>query len=177
MQEMWKPVKNFENHYEVSSFGKIRSLDREVVSSSNKKIKLKGRLIHGTLLKNGYFCVALNSKTRKYIHQIVAEAFLPNEQYKKTVNHKDGNKTNNCLDNLEWNTFKQNNDHARETGLNNQHGEKCNLSKYSDQFIEAVRNVHQKYSPNYEELGRMFGLTGCHARQIVLKLTRSKSTS
>lgn len=176
MQELWMPVKCHENQYEVSNFGRIKSLDREVANAFGTKTKLKGRLLRGNLLNNGYISVCFSSKTKKYVHQVVAETFLPPSEIKNTVNHKDGNKTNNYVENLEWNTYKQNNDHARETGLNNQHGEKCNLFKHSDQFIDAVRNVHKKYSPNYEELGRMFGLTGCHARQIVLKLTRAKKT-
>ena len=176
MQEIWKPVKDYECQYEVSNFGRIRSLDRETTNFFGTKTKLKGRMLRGSLLKNGYLTICFNSKTKKYFHQVVAETFLLPPQFKHTVNHKDGNKTNNHIDNLEWNTYKQNNDHARETGLNNQHGEKCNLSKYSDQFIDAVRNVHEKYNPNYEELGKLFGLTGCHARQIVLKLTRAKKT-
>jgi len=177
MQELWKPIQNFESQYEVSSLGRIRSLDRIVTYSDGRTGKLEGKIIRGSLLKNGYITVCLSSKKRKYVHQIVAETFLGQSEFRQTVNHKDGNKTNNCVENIEWNTYKQNNNHARETGLNNQHGEKCNLSKYSDQFIDAVRNVHKAFNPSYEELGRLFGLTGCHARQIVLHLTRAKKTA
>jgi len=176
MDEIWKPVAGFESRYQVSSFGKFKALERETILPNGKKIRLKERLIKGSRMKIGYISVTLDSKTRRYAHQIVAEAFLPINEYKQTVNHKDGNKTNNRVDNLEWHTYKENNNHARETSLNKQHGEKCNLSKHSDQFIDAVRNVHAKYKPNYEELGKMFGLTGCHARQIVLHLTRAKKT-
>lgn len=176
MQEIWKPVKDYECQYEVSNFGRIRSLDREITNFFGTKTKLKGRVLRGSLLNNGYLTICFSSKTKKYVHQVVAEAFLLPSEFKHTVNHKDGNKTNNHIDNLEWNTYKQNNNHAREIGLNNQHGENCNLSKYSDQFIDAVRNVHKKYNPSYEDLGRLFGLTGCHARQIVLNLTRAKKT-
>ncbi len=175
--EIWKPVVGFEGRYEVSSTGRIKALSREIVYSDGRKGRLPERLIKGTLLNAGYYCVSFDTKTRKSIHTVVAEAFLGSSEYRQTVNHKDGNKTNNCVENLEWATYKENNNHARKTGLNNQHGEKTNLSKYSDQFIEAVRNVHAKYSPNYEELGSLFGLTGCHARQIVLHLTRAKKTT
>jgi hypothetical protein len=175
--EIWKPVVGFEGRYEVSSTGRIKALAREISYSDGRKGRLPERLIKGSFLSSGYYSVTFDTKNRKSIHTVVAEAFLGSSEYRQTVNHKDGNKTNNCIENLEWATYKENNDHARKTGLNNQHGEKTNLSKYSDQFIEAVRNVHAKYSPSYEELGCLFGLTGCHARQIVLHLTRAKKTT
>ena len=175
--EIWKSVIGFEGRYEVSSMGRIKALSREISYSDGRKGRLPERLIKGTLLSVGYYSVSFDTKTRKSIHTVVAEAFLGLPEYRQTVNHKDGNKINNCVENLEWATYKENNNHARKTGLNNQHGEKTNLSKYSDQFIEAVRKVHAKYSPNYEELGSLFGLTGCHARQIVLHLTRAKKTT
>lgn len=175
--EVWKSVVGFEGRYEVSSEGRIKALSRDIDYSDGRKGRLPERLIKGTLLSAGYYCVSFDTKTRKSIHTVVAEAFLGASEYRQTVNHKDGNKTNNCVENLEWATYKENNNHARKTGLNNQHGEKCNLHKYSDQFIQAVRNVYAAYSPTYEDLGKLFGLTGCHARQIVLNQTRKKATA
>ena len=177
MVEVWKPVVGFEGRYEVSSLGRFKALARPFKYKDGRQGFLKERLIKGSVLNAGYIVVSFDSKTRKLAHQVVAEAFLSPSVYKQTVNHKDGNKLNNCVDNLEWATYKQNNDHARALGLNNQHGERTNLSKHSDQFIDAVRKVHTKYSPTYEELGALFGLTGCHARQIVLNLTRKKPTA
>jgi len=174
--EIWKPVIGFEGRYEVSSLGRVKALAREILYSDGRRGRLPGKILRGSQMQTGYVCVTFDSRTRRCIHQVVAEAFLGAAEYRQTVNHKDGNKTNNCVENLEWATYKENNAHARRSGLNNQHGEKSNLSKYSDQFIEAVRNVHAKYSPTYEELGRLFGLTGCHARQIVLKLTRTQKS-
>ena len=175
--EIWKPVIGFEGRYEVSSHGRIKALSRKIYYKDGRVGNVSEKIIRGSVLNTGYIYVNFDSKTRKALHQVVAEAFFGKQEYRQTVNHKDGNKTNNRIENLEWATYKENNFHARENGLNKQHGEKTNLSKYSDQFIDAVRNVHEKYSPNYEELGRIFGLTGCHARQIVLRLTRAKSTT
>lgn len=177
MQEIWKPVQGFEGRYEVSSFGRIKALERKLHYKDGRTGKLSEKILRGTCMNIGYMSITFDSKTRRFVHQVVAQAFLGAAEYRQTVNHKDGNKINNHVENLEWATYKENNNHARKTGLNNQHGEKTNLSKYSDQFIGAVRNVHNKYSPNYEDLGRLFGLTGCHARQIVLHITRAKETT
>ena len=177
MEEIWKPVVGFEGRYEVSNLGKFKALAREIIYTDGRKGYLKEKLIKGSKMKIGYIAVSFDSKTRKSAHQVVAEAFLGPSEYRTTINHKNGDKTDNRLCNLEWASYKENNDHARSTGLNNQHGEKCNLSKYSDQFIDAVRNVYARYLPSYVELGKMFGLTGYHVRQIVLYETRKKTTN
>ena len=176
MQEIWKPIAGLEGRYEVSSFGRFKALSRVIQYKDGRQGLLKERMIKGSTLNVGYILVSFDSKIRRLAHQVVAETFLGASEYKQTVNHKNGIKNDNRVENLEWATYKQNNDHARAMGLNNQHGEHTNLSKYSDQFIEAVRKVHAKYSPSYQELGVLFGLTGCHTRQIVLNLTRKKPT-
>lgn len=139
---------------------------------------LKAGLLNGAVGKHGYRTVTVGDD--KYlVHRLVAEAFHGAPQAGmayKTVNHKNGIKLDNTPENLEWATYAANQSHARATGLCNQHGENTNLSKYTDQFIESVRNVHAAYSPSWEDLGRLFGLTGTHARQIVLRLTRAKPT-
>lgn len=175
--EIWKPVIGFETRYEVSSLGRFKALARKIYYVDGRQGSLPEKILRGSQMNTGYITVSLDSKKRRLAHQIVAETFLGVAEYRQTVNHKDGNKKNNCVDNLEWATYKENNVHARNTGLNNQHGEKNNLHKYSDQFICAVRNVYAAYHPTYECLGRLFGLTGTHARQIVLYETRVNETA
>ncbi len=97
MVEIWKEVKGFEKHYLVSTFGRVKSI-------KSKKI-LKQSI--GT---DGYLKLNL-SKNTKRVHRLVGETFLINEKNKETINHKDKNRLNNNLENLEWMTQYQNNRH------------------------------------------------------------------
>lgn len=176
MNEIWKPVESLNGALEVSSSGNVRRVARPLVYKDGRAGMLKAGLLNGSVGPVGYRVVSVGPQ--KYaVHKLVAEAFHGAAQSGmayQTVNHKNGDKLDNRPENLEWASYRSNNRHARETGLCKQHGTNTNLSKYSDQFIEAVRNVHAAYKPNWEELGRLFGLTGAHARQIVLRLTRAK---
>lgn len=178
MEEVWLPVNSTRGLIEVSSLGRARRVERELIYKDGRKGVTKAGLLRGTVIKTGYVSISFG-KSRLFLHRLVAEAFhgIPDESHAyQTVNHINGNKTDNRPENLEWASYKSNNSHARSAGLNNQHGERTNLSKHSDQFIAAVRNVYAAYHPNWEQLGKMFGITGCHARQIVLNLTRKKPT-
>ena len=106
--------------YEVSSLGRVRSLDRFITrprSTRHGKIfvtyKLKGRVLTGNFNKGGYKYHTISDVNfnRKivYVHRIVAKAFVPNPNNLPVVNHKDENKANNCADNLEWCTIQYNN--------------------------------------------------------------------
>ena len=107
MLEIWRDIKNYEGIYEVSNLGRIKSISRNGTIKENRILKPNKVM--------GYSQVGLQKYvTRKYkkIHRLVAEAFIPNPENKKEVNHKDGNKTNNCVDNLEWVTTSENQLHS-----------------------------------------------------------------
>lgn len=103
--EKWKQIPNLP--YEISSLGKIRNL--------------QGKVLKTYIQNSGYEQIKINYQglhIHKSIHRLVAEAFMPNPLNKEYVNHIDGNKLNNTVDNLEWCTNSENILHARKTGLN-----------------------------------------------------------
>lgn len=120
--EIYKDVKGYEDYYQVSDMGNVRSKDRYVNNSrgGNKRL-IKGKVLAQTPYC-GYnticFCVngVIKQKIGK-VHRMVAEAFIENVDNKRCVNHKDGNKLNNDVFNLEWVTYSENTIHAINTGL------------------------------------------------------------
>ena len=100
MTEIWKPVVGYLGFYEISNLGRVKSLkdnlgrDRELILKPQKR-------------KDGYFTIELKRST-KFLHRIVAEAFIPNPENKPQVNHKDSNRENNQTGNLEWVTASEN---------------------------------------------------------------------
>lgn len=121
--EVWKDINGFEGSYQISNFGNIKSLKHRGVIRDKILIPslVRGYLYISLCLKNG------GRKTYK-VHRLVAESFIPNSENKPQVNHKDGNKLNNRLDNLEWATSRENNNHALKNGLRvHKKGKDCHL--------------------------------------------------
>ncbi len=116
MIEIWKDIKGYEGIYQVSNTGKVRSLDRKVWNYIKK-----GRILKPHDNGHGYYNVSLSDGDKKskhtYIHILVAEAFIPNPNNYTQVNHKDFNKANNAVDNLEWVSPQQNILHFRQSHL------------------------------------------------------------
>ncbi len=118
--ECWKPVRGYENLYEVSNTGQVRSLPREVPFINGSIRKLNGKILKPLVNHSGYLyvCLALDGVQKsKFVHRLVAESFISNVDNALEVNHIDGNKHNNCVDNLEWVTHKYNIQHSFATGL------------------------------------------------------------
>lgn len=118
MREFWRDIPGFEQEYQASSFGRMRSLDRYVNTkiNNNEKVLKKGKILIPHKNIHGYY--RINLKQKKYsVHRLVAETFLENPNNYPCVNHKDGNKLNNNVDNLEWCTRSANTKHAYKLGL------------------------------------------------------------
>lgn len=108
--ELWKDVEAYEGTYQVSNLGRVRSLDRYVKFPTGDHLT-RGRILADCFQVNGYRYVPLHingNRKNHRIHRLVACAFLSNTENKSEVNHKDENVNNNRVDNLEWNTSKEN---------------------------------------------------------------------
>ena len=103
--EIWKDINGYEGFYQISNYGRVRSLPRWIYYSDGRKYHYDAVLLRQKVDHGGYNLVELtincNVKTHK-VHRLVAEAFIPNPNCLPEVNHKDENKNNNRADNLEW---------------------------------------------------------------------------
>ena len=126
--EIWKPVKHFENLYEVSNIGRVKSKNRLVsnqydisTDSYNLSKLIKGKILVGSIGKHGYrnVCLVNEKGVKQYelVHRLVAKAFIPNPDELPCVNHKNGRKLDNRANNLEWVTYSENTNHAYKNNL------------------------------------------------------------
>lgn len=158
MIEEWKKVEE-NSDYEVSNRGQVRSLKFGKI-----------RPLKGSVLPTGYVNVTLCSngkETGAYVHRLVAKAFLPNPSKYLTVNHKDGNKQNNLVDNLEWCTIRDNVQHALDTGLNRVVGEDNGNATLTEEEVRAIRILYEIGIPN-SVLARVFKVRDAAISKICL---------
>lgn len=105
MQEIWKDIEGYEGLYQISSFGRIKSIERKY-----KKRKCDECIKSPSLAGKGYYRIALSKygiKKYFYIHKLVGNAFIPNPDNKPTIDHIDRNKLNNNVNNLRWATYNE----------------------------------------------------------------------
>ena len=125
--EKWKRIKGLEDRFMVSSEGRIKSISR-----FNGKYTVRERIMRDRTTRFGYKAINLfdGEKIRYYqVHRLVAEAFIPNPDNKPVIDHLDGDKTNNCVSNLEWVSMAENNQRAYDKGLKRRH--------HAGQFIKG----------------------------------------
>ena len=127
LKREWKEIKGYEGKYIISNYGEIISLPRTKQNNSKKQYVEPKEIRKIVNNRNGYVYVYLCNDGKDInmrVHRLVAEAFIPNPNNLPQVNHKDGNKINNRVDNLEWCTASENIRHAYKNGLRNK--KKCN---------------------------------------------------
>lgn len=111
--EQWKEIQGFENEYLISNYGRIKSKTRVYHCGTNHSVQktIEEHILHVFFRKDKYVGVTLKKNGKSFsreIHRLVAEAFIPNQEKKEQINHKDGDKHNNKVDNLEWITRSEN---------------------------------------------------------------------
>lgn len=143
-----KSIKDYENLYEINPDGTVISL-------------IKGKIKKDWKQKDGYRLIGLfKNKVRTcfYVHRLVAEVYLPKIESKDFVNHKDGNKANNHVSNLEWVTKSENSKHSFEIGTQSNKGENHPMAQLNE---EKVKDIRQKFATGQykrKELAEMFGV-------------------
>lgn len=141
--ETWKPIKGYENRYEISSLGRVKSLSRHKCVLQGKEKRTHEKILKFDQHKNGYLFVCLYNKSKKHaypVHRLVAEAFIPNTRNLTQLNHIDGDKTNNKINNLEWCTAKENNLHSARV-LHPEHGIAVKQFSKDGVFIKEYANT------------------------------------
>lgn len=141
MEEIWKDIPGYEGRYKASSFGRIKSCGRFVFREGygDGNCWIKERFIKQSLNTSGYPCLSILDTT-KSVHVLIAKTFIPNPENKPEVNHKDGNKQNNYVSNLEWNTHSENILHSLRVGLR-PFGENAPHSKINN--IQTFEIIHK----------------------------------
>lgn len=158
MIEQWKDVIEYEGLYQVSNMGRVKSLARFRSTPIGKDRWYSERILKAGTHSNGYKFVSLRpikTQTNWSVHRLVAEAFLPNPENKLTVNHKDSDRANNKLENLEWATYSENIHHARTQG----NAKFCYIEK-PQTIMHSVTNEEITFK-NTSELCKFFGHTKC----------------
>lgn len=114
MREIWKDIPNYKGLYQVSNLGCIKSLERIVKRPQHGAYSVSDR-IRSSSVRNGYLQIILSAngkKTSYSIHRLVAELFIPNPDNKPCVNHKNGIRNDNSVENLEWCSYSENMKHC-----------------------------------------------------------------
>lgn len=171
--EVWKDIPDYEGIYQASTLGRIKSLEKTLKSRFGFR-KMKGKILKVNEKPNGYCYVILqdnlNTKTFR-LHKLIALTFIPNPENKPQLNHINGIKTDNSVDNLEWCTAKENTNHSILNKLRNQLVAKSHFSKLAENDVLDIRYLYDKGRKDIKELANIYEVREETIRLIIKRKT------
>lgn len=177
--EIWKDIKGLESKYQVSNKGNVRSLD--MITNNGKQLR-KGRIRKLSMNKYGYKCVSVivNGKLKSLsVHRLVALAFIENPYNFPLINHKDENRANNCVDNLEWCDFKYNSNYGNRNKKLSESIKKLNMNPINKipvlQIDKCTKKILRAFN-SIDEAVKILGFnTRSHISECCSKKTKRKT--
>jgi transcriptional regulator of met regulon len=171
--EVWKEIDGYAGVYFVSNYGNVKSIDHFLEGRLGSG-KQNGRILKQQICVKGYSRVSLSNNSKKFTtgaHRLVALSFIPNPENKPQVNHINGIKTDNRVENLEWCTNSENQLHAVKNKLTNPPtGEKHHLSKLRNEDVIKARACFEIGFSN-KELAKDYGVSQTAMSKILRRIT------
>ena len=165
-KEIWKDILGYENKYQVSDLGRVKGLDRVVKTKNGRTQYKKGTILKNKMGTNGYYYVCLykNNKQKTFmIHSLVALNFIGDRPYKNDICHINGNRLDNRVSNLKYDTRAENfNDMYRQ-------GKKNPKGKLSVEDVLEIRKMRKEENVPYKELAIIFGVSESTIGYVVTK--------
>ena len=163
MMSSWKSIKGYENIYEISNMGIIRTLFNSFIKKNGKKHIVKEHYSYGKTTRLGYkvfkLCDHKGNIKNVFIHRLVAEAFIPNPDKKPQVNHKNGIRTDNRVENLEWVTSSENLKHSFRI-LKRKPSGNCKKGKENKNSIKVLQIKDNKIINIFDSIKEAEKMTG-----------------